>query len=117
MRMSFFPALRSWKRTAPSPTPSRRISRVRKAMAPLAGMADWEVTIAFAHALGVPMDYSHPSEIMDEVAVSTPTFKGVSYARLGRIGLDPVAVQRSRRRPARRSCTPSASCAERASSC
>src|SRR6202161_1514587 len=64
----------------------RRISRVRKAMAPLAGMADWEVTIAFAHALCVPMDYSHPSQIMDEVAVSTPTFRGVSYARLDELG-------------------------------
>src|ERR1700691_5741096 len=48
----------------------RRISRVRKAMAPLAGMADWEATIAFAHALGVPMNYSHPSQIMDEIAAA-----------------------------------------------
>ena len=45
----------------------RRISRVRKAIAPLAGMADWEATIAFAKALGVPMTYSHPSQIMDEM--------------------------------------------------
>src|ERR1700684_1438400 len=60
----------------------RRISRVRKAMAPLAGMADWEVTIAFAHALGMPMDYSHPSQIMDEIARLTPTFTGVSYQRI-----------------------------------
>jgi len=51
-------------------------------MAPLAGMADWETTIAFAKALGVEMNYSHPSEIMDEVAALTPTFAGVSYERL-----------------------------------
>jgi formate dehydrogenase major subunit len=60
----------------------RRISRVRKVMAPLAGLADWESTIAFAHALGVEMTYAHPSEIMDEIAALTPTFAGVSYARL-----------------------------------
>ena len=64
----------------------RRISRVRKAIPPLAGMADWEVTMALANAIGAPMNYSHPSEIMDEVAATTPTFKGVSYARLDELG-------------------------------
>ncbi len=64
----------------------RRINRVRKAIEPLAGKADWEATIAFAHALGVPMAYRHPSEIMDEIAKATPTFKGVSYIRLDELG-------------------------------
>ncbi len=64
----------------------RRISRVRKAIEPLAGKADWETTIALADAMGVPMRYSHPSEIMDEIALTTPTFKGVSYARLDELG-------------------------------
>jgi formate dehydrogenase major subunit len=64
----------------------RRISRVRKAMEPLSGKADWEATVAFAEALGVPMKYNHPSEIMDEVAALTPTFAGVSYARLDELG-------------------------------
>ena len=64
----------------------RRISRVRKAIPPLAGMADWEVTMALANALGVSMHYSHPGEIMDEIAATTPTFKGVSYARLDQLG-------------------------------
>jgi formate dehydrogenase major subunit len=64
----------------------RRISRVRQAIPPLAGMADWEATMALANALGVPMAYSHPSEIMDEIALSTPTFRGVSYARLDELG-------------------------------
>ncbi|ATE61511.1 formate dehydrogenase subunit alpha [Thauera sinica] len=64
----------------------RRISRVRKVMPPLAGMADWEVTCALARALGYPMDYAHPSEIMDEIARLTPTFHGVGYARLDALG-------------------------------
>ena len=64
----------------------RRINRVRKAIEPLAGKADWETTIALAEAMGVPMRYSHPSEIMDEIALTTPTFRGVSYARLDELG-------------------------------
>ena len=64
----------------------RRISRVRKAMPPLAGLADWEVTMKLSNALGYAMDYAHPAEIMDEVAQMTPSFKGVSYAKLDELG-------------------------------
>jgi formate dehydrogenase major subunit len=64
----------------------RRISRVRKVMPPLAGLADWEVTQALANALGYPMHYADPSAIMDEIASLTPTFHGVSYARLDELG-------------------------------
>jgi formate dehydrogenase major subunit len=32
------------------------------------------------------MQYRHPSEIMDEIAALTPTFTGVSYAKLDRLG-------------------------------
>jgi formate dehydrogenase major subunit len=64
----------------------RRISRVRKAIPPMAGYADWEVTLKLSEALGYKMDYAHPSEIMDEIARMTPTFKGVSYARLEELG-------------------------------
>jgi formate dehydrogenase major subunit len=64
----------------------RRINRVRKVMAPRAGLADWEVTVALARAMGMTMDYRHPSEIMDEIARTTPTFAGVSYETLDRLG-------------------------------
>jgi len=64
----------------------RRISRVRKAIPPMAGKADWEATIALSEALGYPMHYNHPSEIMDEIARLTPTFAGVSYEKLDRLG-------------------------------
>lgn len=60
----------------------RRISRVRKVMPPKAGKSDWETTQALSNALGYPMNYQHPSEIMDEIAALTPTFHGVSYERL-----------------------------------
>jgi formate dehydrogenase major subunit len=55
-------------------------------MPPKAGLADWEVTVALSNALGYPMDYSHPSEIMDEIARLTPTFAGVTYEKLDRLG-------------------------------
>ncbi len=64
----------------------RRISRVRRVVPPRAGYADWEVTVLLSNALGYPMSYSHPSEIMDEIARLTPTFTGVSYAKLDRLG-------------------------------
>jgi formate dehydrogenase major subunit len=64
----------------------RRISPVRKVMEPLAGYEDWEVTQALSNAMGYPMTYRHPSEIMDEIARLTPTFTGVSYELLDRLG-------------------------------
>jgi formate dehydrogenase major subunit len=64
----------------------RRISRVRKVMQPRTGYADWEITQLLANAVGFPMNYSHPSEIMDEIARLTPTFTNVSYERLDELG-------------------------------
>jgi formate dehydrogenase major subunit len=64
----------------------RRINRVRKVMPPLGGMADWEATMALSNALGFPMNYAHPSEIMDEIARLTPSFSGVSYEKLDLLG-------------------------------
>lgn len=64
----------------------RRISRIRKLMEPLGGKADWEGTMLLANALGVPMHYQHPAEIMAEIAALTPSFKGVSYEKLDQFG-------------------------------
>jgi formate dehydrogenase major subunit len=46
------------------------------------GLEDWEVTQALANALGLNWRYTHPSEIMDEIARCTPMLAGVSYERL-----------------------------------
>jgi formate dehydrogenase major subunit len=64
----------------------RRISRVTKVMKPIAGYADWEVTQMLSNALGYPMNYKDPSEIMDEIAMLTPTFHGVSFDKIKRLG-------------------------------
>ncbi|AIT81706.1 formate dehydrogenase subunit alpha [Novosphingobium pentaromativorans] len=57
----------------------RRIQLVRKVMEPLNGYADWEVVQLVANAMGLGWDYTHPSQIMDEIARLTPTFTGVNY--------------------------------------
>jgi formate dehydrogenase major subunit len=64
----------------------RRISRVRKVVPPLAGLADWEVTCRLSTALGYPMHYDHASQVMDEIARLTPTFRGVSFEKIDRLG-------------------------------
>jgi formate dehydrogenase major subunit len=60
----------------------RRIQPVRKVMTPKNGYADWEITQLIARAVGLDWKYTHPSEIMDEIARLTPTFAGVTYDKL-----------------------------------
>ncbi|TMV94870.1 formate dehydrogenase subunit alpha [Thioclava sp. BHET1] len=64
----------------------RRINPVRRVMAPKSGLADWEATQALANALGAGWSYTHPSQIMDEIARTTPSFEGVSYDLLDEKG-------------------------------
>jgi formate dehydrogenase major subunit len=64
----------------------RRIQLVRKVMAPKNGYEDWEITCLISEAMGYPMHYDHPSEIMDEIARLTPTFAGVSFERIEQLG-------------------------------
>ena len=64
----------------------RRIQLVRKVMEPVNGLEDWEVTQALANAMGLGWNYTHPSQIMDEIARLTPTFAGVSFDRLDEAG-------------------------------
>jgi formate dehydrogenase major subunit len=64
----------------------RRISPIRRAMAPKNGYEDWQITAMLSEALGYPMPYKHASEIMDEIAMLTPTFQGVSFKKLDELG-------------------------------
>jgi formate dehydrogenase major subunit len=64
----------------------RRVSRVRKILEPLAGYADWQITCLLSNALGYPMNYSHASEIMEEIARLTPTFTRLTFEKLDRLG-------------------------------
>ena len=82
----FFPGSSFLEKNGTFTNAERRISPVRKVMPPLGGLEDWEITQRLAQALGYPMDYTHPSEIMDEIARLTPTFHGVSYKKLDALG-------------------------------
>ena len=69
----------------------RRINRVRKVMAPKNGYADWEITQMLARALlkdtgGADWHYTHPAQIMEEIAATTPSFTGVTYDLLEEVG-------------------------------
>jgi formate dehydrogenase major subunit len=82
----FFPGASFLEKDGTFTNAERRISRVRQVLPPLAGLGDWEATAGLSNALGYPMHYSHPSEIMDEIARVTPTFTGVSFEKLDRLG-------------------------------
>ena len=64
----------------------RRIQMVRKVMEPRTGYGDWEVTQLLANAMGCDWNYTHPSQIMDEIAAVTPSFGGVSFERIEELG-------------------------------
>jgi formate dehydrogenase major subunit len=64
----------------------RRINRVRPVMAPKCGKHEWEVACEISAAMGYPMTYDHPREIMAEIAAVTPTFSGVSFEKLDKLG-------------------------------
>ena len=78
--------LPSWRKNGTFTNAERRLSRVRKAIPPMAGLEDWEITMKLSTAMGYPMTYEHPSEIMEEIARLTPTFAGVSYEKLEQMG-------------------------------
>jgi formate dehydrogenase major subunit len=82
----FFPGASFLEKNGTFTNAERRISPVRRVMAPKNGMEDWEITAKLSEALGYPMHYNHASEIMDEVAALTPTFKGVSFKKLDELG-------------------------------
>ncbi|HEY0563503.1 MAG TPA: formate dehydrogenase subunit alpha [Methylophilus sp.] len=82
----FFPGASFLEKSGTFTNAERRISPVRRVMAPKNGYEDWEITAMLSKALGYEMNYGHASEIMDEIAALTPTFKGVSFKKLDELG-------------------------------
>lgn len=64
----------------------RRINRVRPVMKPQTGKDEWQIACDIAQAMGYDMAYDHPREIMAEIASVTPTFAGVSFEKLDKLG-------------------------------
>lgn len=66
----------------------RRVQRVRKAVEPPGeAMEDWRIIIKLSNAFGYKMEYEHPSQIMDEIALSMPQYAGLSLDRLNGLGI------------------------------
>lgn len=87
----FFPGASFLEKSGTFTNAERRISPVRRVMAPKNNVAgegyeDWEITAKLAEALGYKMAYQHASDIMDEIAALTPTFRGVSFEKLDQLG-------------------------------
>tara|TARA_R110002096_G_scaffold424348_1_gene632198 strand:- start:4826 stop:7663 length:2838 start_codon:yes stop_codon:yes gene_type:complete len=78
----FFPGTSFLEKDGTFTNAERRISMVNKAVEPLAGLDEWEITCRLSRAMGYAMSYASSSEIMDEIARLTPTFTGVSFDKI-----------------------------------
>jgi len=66
----------------------RRVMRVRKAIEPVGeSRQDWEIIQDISNRFGYAMDYDSPEAIFSEIAELTPSYAGISYARLEGDGL------------------------------
>jgi formate dehydrogenase major subunit len=78
----FFPGTSFLEKDGTFINAERRINRVRPAMPAKQGLQEWEIVCQLAGAMGYDMPYENAAQIMDEIAELTPTFAGVSFARL-----------------------------------
>lgn len=77
------PACPSLEKDGTFTNTERRIQRLYKVWEPLGeSKPDWLIIQEIANRLGGGWTYTHPSQIMDEVASLTPMFAGVNYERL-----------------------------------
>jgi formate dehydrogenase major subunit len=82
----FFPGTSFLEKDGTFTNAERRINRVRPVMRPRNGRQEWQVVCDLADALGVKMHWDNSAQIMDEIAALTPTFAGVSFAKLDEVG-------------------------------
>jgi predicted molibdopterin-dependent oxidoreductase YjgC len=66
----------------------RRVQRIRAAVAPRGeSRPDWAILRDLSAKMGQKTEYSHPSEIFDELASLTPSYAGMNYERIDNEGL------------------------------
>ncbi len=68
----------------------RKVQRIRRAVAPPGeAKSDWEIVADLARHMGAQegWDYTHASDIMDEIARVTPSYAGITFDRLDEGGL------------------------------
>ncbi len=66
----------------------RHVQRVRKAINPIGNSReDSRIICELSKRMGYPIEYSSPSEVMDEIASLTPSYGGISYSRIEKGGI------------------------------
>lgn len=66
----------------------RRVQRVRKAIDPIGNARpDWQIICDLSTRLGYQMEYGSCADIMTEIASVTPSYGGITYDRIDRVGL------------------------------
>jgi formate dehydrogenase alpha subunit len=66
----------------------RRVLLVRQAVKPIGdSRPDWQIICDLSTRLGYPMSYASPEEIFNEMRKLTPSYAGMTYARLEKAGL------------------------------
>jgi formate dehydrogenase alpha subunit len=61
----------------------RRVARVRQVIPPQGdSRPDWQIIAEISRRLGYPMDYADPEAIFEEIRQVTPSYAGITYARL-----------------------------------
>ena len=66
----------------------RRIQRVRQAIPPIGdSRADLDIITELSARMGYPMQYANPAEIMCEIASLSAIYRGVTFERLEKAGL------------------------------
>jgi formate dehydrogenase alpha subunit len=61
----------------------RRVARVRQAIPPVGdSWPDWRIIAELSRRMGYPMDYAGPEAVFEEIRQVTPSYAGITYARL-----------------------------------
>ncbi len=82
------PALSAYEKDGTFTNTERRVLRVRKVLEGVGdAKPDWWIIKELSKRLGYEMEYSHPSEIMEEIRRVTPIYGGVTYERIEEKGL------------------------------
>ena len=77
------PAASSFEQVGTFTNTERRVQMVHPVVAPLGeAKPDWWIHQEIGRRMGYDMGYQNASDVMDEIAATTPTYAGLSHARL-----------------------------------
>jgi formate dehydrogenase alpha subunit len=78
-----FPAAAAYEKDGSFTNTDRTVQLLRPAcIKPEGTKFDWEIVCELSRAMGYPMTYTSPADIMDEIAALTPSYGGISLQRI-----------------------------------